>query len=42
VAGHVSTDAVPPAEKSTAPVVVKKQIIQHQTVVVRDTIFVIE
>jgi len=27
---------------SAAPVVVKKQIIQHQTVVVRDTVFIIE
>jgi len=36
-ARHVSTDSVLPA-----PVVVKKQIIQHQTVVVRDTIFIIE
>jgi len=35
VARHVSTD-------TPAPVVVKKQIIQHQTVVVRDTIFIIE
>jgi len=29
-------------EKPIAPVVVKKQIIQHQTVVVRDTIYIIE
>jgi len=36
-------DSVPPSdEKTTAPVVVKKQIIQHQTVVVRDTVFIIE
>ena len=38
----VSTDSVLPAEKPSAPVVVKKQIIQHQTVVVRDTVFIIE
>ena len=37
---HDSTP--PPNEKTPAPVVVKKQIIQHQTVVVRDTIFIIE
>jgi len=28
--------------KKTEPVIVKKQIIQHQTVVVRDTVFIIE
>jgi len=45
---HVSTDSemnnssFPPNEKTNAPVVVKKQIIQHQTVVVRDTIFIVE
>ena len=39
-----STDTVtvPSAEKTPPPVVVKKQVIQHQTVVVRDTIFIIE
>ena len=45
-ARHVSTDepihSVPSAEKTTAPVVIKKQIIQRQTVVVRDTILIIE
>jgi len=39
---HDSADPVLPAEKTTAPVVVKKQIIQRQTVVVRDTILIIE
>ena len=28
--------------KTTAPVIIKKQIIQHQTVVIRDTVFIIE
>jgi len=37
-----STDSKMPVEKTTAPVVVKKQIIQHQTVVLRDTIFIFE
>jgi len=29
-------------EKTIAPVIIKKQIIQHQTIVVRDTIYIIE
>jgi len=41
-ARHISTDSTPNLEKKPAPVVIKKQIIQHQTVVVRDTIFIIE
>ena len=42
-AHHESDNStLPPDEKPTAPVVVKKQIIQRQTVVVRDTIFIIE
>ena len=32
----------PPDEKTTAPVVVRKQIIERQTVVVRDTVFIVE
>ena len=32
----------PSAEESSEPVVVKKQIIQHQTVVVRDTVIIYE
>ena len=40
---HVSTcEAVDSAKPTTTPVVIKKQIIQHQTVVVRDTIFIVE
>ena len=44
---RVSTDAMnrvstDPVTKKTVPVVVKKQIIQHQTVVVRDTVFILE
>ena len=38
----IRSDAVASPEKTPDPVVVKKQIIQHQTVVVRDTIFIIE
>ena len=37
-----NANPAPFVEETTAPVVVKKQIIQHQTVVVRDTIFIIE
>ncbi len=36
------TDPNSSTEKVTAPVVVKKQVIQHQTVVVRDTIVITE
>jgi len=35
----ISSDS---SAKETEPVIIKKQIIQHQTVVVRDTIFIIE
>ena len=38
MARHVSADTLRPA----VPVTVKKQIIEHQTVVIRDTIFIIE
>lgn len=37
-----NNSSTPPDEKTTVPVVVKKKIIQHQTVVVRDTIFIVE
>jgi len=42
VSSNEETNSTPSAEKTAAPVVVKKQIIQHQTVVVRDTVLIIE
>ena len=43
VSSNEQTNTTPSSdEKKTDPVVVKKQIIQRQTVVVRDTIFIIE
>ena len=44
VSSNEQVNLVPPVEKTTtpAPVVVKKQIIQRQTVVVRDTILIVE
>jgi RNA polymerase sigma factor (sigma-70 family) len=36
------TYLTPSAETTTDPIIIKKQIIQHQTVVVRDTIYIIE
>jgi RNA polymerase sigma factor (sigma-70 family) len=44
VSTHESNDSAPLHEETaaTTPVVVKKQIIQRQTVVVRDTVFIVE
>jgi len=38
----ISSNNASSDKKTTAPVIVKKQIIQRQTVVVRDTVFIIE
>ena len=39
---HLNFEKTPDNDSITAPVVIRRQIIQHQTVVVRDTVFILE